>query len=144
MTFQQKFRQSIFFTKELYYKLISRKYFEVVVNFRNFHTVPTTCGVSTLCTTYSIYVKLKLSYLFCVKKILFTIPRSVENRSFFSHNLFAKMLKNFRENNAVKHFVHFVSKMVLKFAQFGVFGTNLRYICRNKGKKIRNQTTKYN
>ena len=43
-TFWQKFRQSIFFTKELYYELISRKFFEVGVNFRNFHTVTRSCS----------------------------------------------------------------------------------------------------
>ena len=34
-----KIPSKYFFTKELYYKLISRKFFEVGVNFRNFHTV---------------------------------------------------------------------------------------------------------
>ena len=36
----KKFRQSNFFTKELYCKLILRKFFEVRVNFRHYHTVP--------------------------------------------------------------------------------------------------------
>ena len=36
--FLEKFRQSNFFTKELYYKLISRKNFEVGVNSRHYHT----------------------------------------------------------------------------------------------------------
>ena len=46
--FLQKFRQSNFFTKELYCKLISRKFFEVGVNFRNFHTVQKNHEISTL------------------------------------------------------------------------------------------------
>ena len=37
--FSQKFRQSNFFTEEVFSKLISRKFFEVGVNFRHFHTV---------------------------------------------------------------------------------------------------------
>ena len=37
--FLAKIPSKCFFTKELYYKLISRKFFEVGVNFRNFHTV---------------------------------------------------------------------------------------------------------
>ena len=36
--FLQKFRQSNFFTKELYCKSISRKFFEVGVNFWHYHT----------------------------------------------------------------------------------------------------------
>ena len=37
--FLAKIPSKYFFTKELYYELISRKFFEVGVNFRNFHTV---------------------------------------------------------------------------------------------------------
>ena len=39
MVFSQKFRQSNFFIKELYCKLISRIFFEMGVNYRRYHTV---------------------------------------------------------------------------------------------------------
>ena len=47
----------------------------------------------------------------------------VEFRKILSHTFFAKMLKNFRENNAV---MAFYSKMVLEIAQLIIFGANLR------------------
>ena len=48
--FLQKFRQSNFFTKELHCKLISRKFFEVGVNFRHYHS-------TTLCISSKNVVK---------------------------------------------------------------------------------------
>ena len=41
--FLAKFPSKYFFTKVLYYKLISQKFFEVGVNFRNFYTVRRNC-----------------------------------------------------------------------------------------------------
>ena len=43
-----------------------------------------------------------------------------------SHTFFGKMLKIFRENNAL---MAFYSKMVIEMAQFSTFGANLRKFC---------------
>ena len=48
---------------------------------------------------------------------------SVEFRKFLSHTFYGKMLKIFRENNAL---IAFYSKMVIEMTQFSTFGANLR------------------
>ena len=51
---------------------------------------------------------------------------SVEFHKFLSHTFCGKMLKIFRENNAL---MAFYSKMVIEMAQFSTFGANLRKFC---------------
>ena len=48
---------------------------------------------------------------------------SVENRKNLSQSFFAKILKNFRENNAI---MEFFSKIELEMTQFCNFRANLR------------------
>ena len=72
--FSQKFRQSNFFTKELYCKLISRKLFEMWENLRNYHTA--------LCTLKFIRISVK-SY----------VPIYICSVSWF-HEIFFKREKN--------------------------------------------------
>ena len=47
----------------------------------------------------------------------------MEFRKFLSHTFWGKMLKIFRENNAL---MAFYSKMILEMAQISIFGANLR------------------
>ena len=48
---------------------------------------------------------------------------NVEFRKILSHTFFVKILKNFRETNAVKVLL---SKMTFEMAEFIIFGANLR------------------
>ena len=59
-------------------------------------------------------------FLCCCAATVFHI---VEFRKILSRTFFAKMMKNFRENNAV---MAFYSKMALEMARLSIFGANLR------------------
>ena len=70
--FLQKFRQSNFFTKELPCKLISRKFFDVGVNFQHYHIL---CGLNLFYFKLvfreitSVIKMMLLSRTFCHKSI---------------------------------------------------------------------------
>ena len=104
--FLQKFRQSNYFTKELHCKLISRKFFEVGVNFRHYHST-TLCISSknvvksthlevncTVCMMFSrnsflvrVNVTSKISTLYCHCEMMRIRVRPYRTKSFSRLNL---------------------------------------------------------
>ena len=91
--FLQKFRQSNFFTEELYCKLISRKNFQVGVNFRHYLTLPweNFSFFHFYCFFTDKFVKLKI---WCFHKIL------VERKNIF---IVEQLTRNFP--SLTKYFV---------------------------------------